>query len=31
MADYKDYIVRYDIQADVTKAAEGHSINSKYS
>lgn len=23
MADYKDYIVRYDIQADVTKAAEG--------
>lgn len=23
MADYKDYIVRYDIQADVTKATEG--------
>lgn len=23
MADYKDYIVRYDITADVTKAAEG--------
>lgn len=23
MADYKDYIVRYDIQADVTKAIEG--------
>lgn len=23
MADYKDYIVRYDIQADVTKAADG--------
>ena len=23
MADYKDYIVRYDIIADVTKAAEG--------
>lgn len=23
MADYKDYIVRYDIQTDVTKAAEG--------
>jgi TP901 family phage tail tape measure protein len=23
MADYKDYIVRYDIQADITKAAEG--------
>ena len=23
MADYKDYIVRYDIQADVSKAAQG--------